>query len=407
MVLLDARKVSVGAMTDAFKIDEERETGWFDLTRLPATREVILPPEVKRRALIAGLVGVFGLVIAAALFWFVDGLDEVKIVLKWQENALFGVAYISAIVGALALLRTYTELAGWDRRRLVTVGEGYVEITRWPIIGARKFNHVPLADYTGVMKNFENYGKHGVRYSIGLKHDNLRLGELLYSSRSAVEWDEKWRHYAGILHLPAIDEGHRPKDADVDGMPAIRVRSGALFTLNAGVLPVAILHEAEPWLRLSGFVTGLGMGGLFGFMLWASYSTTKPIPKDWKDIAVMLLILAVAIWSFAIAIRSHFGYRTFIIDRNQVAGTRRRLFSLERWTEPLSTFRGVSRSAGKEVMIRDGRSEKIMRYRVDLVHREPHKSVTLYRASHDQDIPTKLRHYSDWLGVPIIGEGPL
>ena len=385
-------------MADASEIGKESNAEKFDLARLPATSDVVLPSDVKRRSLLAALLGVFGLVLATSIFLFINNSGPDSFSEDWRRYTLFGAAFVTALAGSASFVFLVYELGDWNRRRLVTISDSYVEITCWPLIGFRKFNHVPLADYTGVAKWFGDYGKHGVRYDIGLAHDDNRLSVVLYSSEFATGWDEHWRNYADRLGLPPIDEGYRPKDAEVDGTPAIKVLPGTVFTLNADNLPAAILFDAVPWNRLRGIVTGLAMSGFLIWLLWADW----PPPADFGLIVGLLSLLAIAVGSLAIAVRSHLIHKTVLIDQNHITGAQRRLFGIKRWDEPLSAFQGLRRSAAKEVVFNDRHSQKAMRYTVTLVHPDAHKSVLLYRAAYEDDLENRLRYYADRLGVPIL-----
>ena len=396
-------------MRITFAVEEGRDTARVDLSRLPATIDTVLPSNVGRRSLIVAGLGMCALAITAGSVGYVEyaatGLGGL------EKFGLVGIAVAMAVVGAKAFQFASYETNGWTRRRLVTISIGHVDITRWSLFGLRKFSRVPLSDYTGVTKMFEDYGKFGIRYNIALIHADARLSIYLYSSHSAADWDKEWRGYADVLGLPAIDEGCRRREVVAEEASAITVRPGVVFTLDLEEFPATVQHVAVSWSRPVGLLVGIGFGGMVGFFLWQNWQTTRSIFEGWDQLAFMVLLLAMGIWGFAIAIRSHLEYRRFRFDGKYVEGKRRRLFGMERWVEPISGFRGVARSAGKEATLEDSRgetvmrySEKVMRYTVNLVHRQPEKSVTLYRASHDADIPAKLRYYAERLGVPIVDE---
>ena len=122
----------------------------------------------------------------------------------------------------------------------------------------------------------------------------------------------------------------------------------------------------------------------------------EPIDQDFYVAAgafgvVFLLFLALALWG----VNQFVSREILTIDSSSVGWQRRSLFRTREHVEPLGAFEGV-------IYRRDWNSEDGSTSHLELLHRDPASTVTLYRANRDYDIPEKWRRYCEALSVPAI-----
>lgn len=186
--------------------------------------------------------------------------------INWSQpcNLLVPDALMLSLVSLPGILVVLYGLSQLVYREQTEINRAGVILRRCGLFGVKAWRE-PLSAYRGVLKHHQywrrEHGADTMIYSLRLLHDDSAKDVLLYQAENSLylpptDWEQKWKAYCRLFHLPAIEEnksGRVVTEVDVLDKPLdMQLREGGITSKSVeGVLRergVTEERDGDGWL---------------------------------------------------------------------------------------------------------------------------------------------------------------